>query len=47
MFRHYKNICQVRKLREIRKYTELTENENIAYQSLKSATCEKKCTAYI
>ena len=34
MFRHYK-----RKSREMRKYTELTENENMTYRSLKSTVC--------
>lgn len=46
MFKHYKNICQ-RKSREIRKYSELTENENITYQILKSTACKRKCIAYI
>lgn len=33
MFRYHKNIFQ-RKSREIRKHTELTENENTTYQNL-------------
>ena len=42
MFRHYKSICQ-KKLREIWKYTELIENENMTYQTSKSTVCERKC----
>lgn len=38
MFRCYK-----RKSREIRKYAELTENENMTYRSSKSTVCERKC----
>lgn len=42
MFRHYKSMCQ-KKLREIWKYIELTENENMTYQTSKSTVCERKC----
>lgn len=46
MFRYHKNIFQ-RKSREIRKHTELTENENTTYQNLKSTACKRKYVAYI